>query len=285
MERVLKDNASKLTVTFYQDGTAADLDAVPTVTITDANGTTVTSGNATDEPGVGVYSFTLPAQAQLKLLTVQWDGAFVGNDAQIATYVEIVGGVYFTLSELAAQDGCAGKTAAQYVEARNIVETTIEDYCGVAFVPRYAREVHDGNGNSVLLLRKAWARSLIAVTVNGTAQTTTGWTVDPVGWLRTGATTFAAGVAGQNVVVEYTHGLPAPPAYLKRAALRCARHVLLTEVATVPDRANLMTTEWGTFRLQTADEDRDRPTGLPEIDAALNRAKDEWGGEVRVFAG
>lgn len=275
MDRILINTGQTLTVVFSKDGIPSDLDALPTVTIVDANGANVTSGTATDATGAGAYQFNLPAQAELKRLTVTWTGNYSGVAAQITTHADIVGAFYFSIAELSVMDGCQGKDLTQYIEARQIAESTIETYCEVAFVPRYARELHSGNNRDCLLLDRMYPRTLIAVSVDGSPQTLTGWTLNATGLLRTGGSVFIAGTAGENVTVEYTYGLDFPPPDLKRAALRYARHVLLTELSTVPDRANLMTTEFATFRLQTADEMRDRPTGLPEVDAVLNRYRDD----------
>lgn len=273
MKRIRTGNAATLSRTFY-DATlaAADLDAAPTVTVADLAGTTVTSGTATSA-GSGVYTFDVGPFDDPALYNVTWAGARSGKAVSEVDQLEVRGGAYFELIELKDMDGVGDRFDVDQLEAaRVIAEDTIEGYCERAFVPTYAREIYDGNGGYFLYVDRSYPTRVLAATIDGTAQTTTDWTVSSAGKVDTaynGIFTWAAG--GQNVALEYVHGLTRPPSDLARAALRLARHVLLTETTTVPDRANLMTTEFATFRLQTADENRDRPTGLPEVDAVLNR--------------
>src|SRR5512143_2294254 len=98
VERILRGTPATLTVTFYGDETAVDADGTVTCTIVDDAGTAVDSGNATNEDGIGVYSFDLSAQSDVNLLTATWAGTFSGEATSIVTQAEIVGGFYFTLA-------------------------------------------------------------------------------------------------------------------------------------------------------------------------------------------
>jgi hypothetical protein len=144
VERVLRNTAATVNVTFYNGSVAVEADGVVTVVIKKPDGTTLLSTNATNDPAVGVYSVVIPAQSSLTRLALSWTGSFSGTPATIQTDVEIVGGFYFSIGELRSYESVLSNTTRfpddDLVDARDQVEAEFEDICKRAFVPRYWRE-------------------------------------------------------------------------------------------------------------------------------------------------
>src|SRR4051812_36484040 len=97
MERVLRNTAATTSVTFYNGSSAVEADGAVSVIAKRADGSTLFSTNATNDPAVGVYTVVIPAQANLNYLTLTWTGSFTGTPVSIVTEVEIVGGFYFAI--------------------------------------------------------------------------------------------------------------------------------------------------------------------------------------------
>lgn len=246
------------------EGVVSDLDNPPTVEVRDAAGTLVDSGIGVDS-GVGVYTFPLDPQTELGVLTATWEGELASVAVVQETQAEVVGATYFTLAELRAQDAIgASFTGDQLRAVQAAVEDRFEEATGVAWVRRGRRQILNGDGSDRLVLDHWPVRELVSLSVDGTDSLATavswedGWLYLPGG--------FPTGE--RNVVVTYVHGYDAPPADLKAKALLYARYLLLGGNSRIPDRATLMSNDFGTFNLATAG--KDKPTGLPEVDAVLN---------------
>lgn len=264
-----------------QNGVAAAPAGSVTVGVTRADGTTlVAAGTATTGTGSDprTYALTAANNTLLDMLTVTWTDA--GDSSTHTTYVEVVGGYYFSTAEARASDP-ALTNADKYSDAlivatRREVEEEFEAICGVAFVPRYEREILDGPGTRSLLLSRQALRAVRAVWVYSDATTYTAWTADELASLdtvefgmltsRTGLT-FATG--NRNLAVAYEHGLARPPAEIKRAAMQRLRSRMNSATTGIPDRATTFSVaEGGTYSLATPSADK---TGMPEVDAALSR--------------
>lgn len=267
--RVVRGQSAKLSASFLSGEDALTLDGAVSVTITTAAGTLLESGTATAAPavGTGVFTYDLGPQADVGHLSVVWAAQASGESVQVETEVDIVGGRYFTLAELRGQSGLDDLAIfpTWLLEAsRTAVEDLIHQVTGVAWCPAFARETHDGSGNSTLLLRRLYPRAILSATVGGSAIDTSaievysdGEVYNASGW----------GLARRGVVLEYEHGRTNPPADLRRAALRLGRVTVLDFKSRIPERAVQMSTEAGSFNLSVAGEKR--PTGYPEIDAIL----------------
>lgn len=284
MTRVLRTASAVLTNTFYSpDGeTPEDSTTTVTVAVTDANGSAVTSGNATlDGGGTGTYRFSLPAQPQLQLLTVAWSATI--NGAAVVEYseVEIVGGFFFTIAKARASDSSLADSTKypteDLVAERIQVEQECEEICDRAFVPRYRRALLDGSGTDELLLPDCDIRTIRSVKVAPRAGLAfVAFTAGELAALvardnkvlrRADGNSWTSGEA--NVLIEYEYGLTAPPADLARAAMIRLRSRLNLSKSKIPDRAISFTSaEGGTYRLSTPAAYR---TGLPEVDAAYAR--------------
>jgi len=270
--RILAGSPATLTVTFYDGGETAVDPGTVTVTILRADGTAVTTAAATSGSGAAARTYALAAQTRLDHLTAVWTGSIGGRS--VTTRHEVVGGFFADLAEIRTLDALSNTSkypAATLERARWQAEEKFEDATGVAWVPRHDRYTANGDNTTTLMLRWPRPRSLIAVTVDGTAATdlTLFQLYDsgiierdsgvrfPRGWTNAG-----------NVVVEYTHGYDRPPEDLRWAFLQYVRYLILDTTSRIPDRASSYSTEFGTFQLVTAGFNR--PTGLPEIDAVLN---------------
>jgi hypothetical protein len=273
--RLLRDTQGNLEVTFSSGSTTQDADGAVTVDILRADGTALATDGATTHQGggnSGRYRYLLAPQANLDVLTTIWEGTFGGVVQRITRVFELVGGFYVTLPEIRAADS-EFTDAARYPDdrlgaARAWFEDKAEEVCGVAFVPRYGRELHDGDATDSVMLRTRRPRKLLAATLDGVALVLADLKVYSHGEVRRkDGAAFTLG--DQNVVLAFEHGYDAPDSDLREAALEAIRHRLLaTKTRGVPDRAVTMTTESGaSFTLGLAGPSR--PTGIPEVDAVI----------------
>lgn len=277
MVRIVRNRSATLYKTFYADGVAADPTGTPTVTVVRASdGTTVTTGAVTDEPGVGLWSVTIAATANtlLDTLTVTWSGVVNGVAQQYVDYVEVAGGTLFTLSEARAISALTSTTTypnADVVEMRTAVEQAIEQACARAFVPRYERETLDGSGGATIMLKRPLVTAIRSVTISGTALT--------AGQLAALSITTAGGVYRSsgwtcgvgNVIVGYEHGSQEAPHEIRRAALMLAKMWLVTRASPTDDRATTFAAaEGGTYSLAVAGRGGSH-FGMPDVDAAIDR--------------
>ena len=267
VQRVLRDTQAQPEVEFFVGVTSTAADGAVTVDILRADGSIFATDAATTHIGVaGVYRYTLAPQANLELFTLQWEGTFGGVVQRVTTQVEVVGGYVVSLADLAAESGLATKTPAELAESRQWFEDRAESYCGVAFVPRYARDVLDGTGSRRLDLIHARPRRLLSVKFDGVVQTTTTWDLyDDPGYI-VAPTWFPFGF--RNVEVIYEHGYDQAPSDIRDAALTTIRSNVLgggSAGGGIPAGVTQLSTDAGvmTFGRRTF------PFGIAEVDAVL----------------
>lgn len=291
MQRILRSTPATIEARFYPSGSETlTSDGTVTVSVTRADGTVVAGVSAVTELPPGVYKATLPVQANLDLLTATW----TGTTQTVTTQVEIVGGFYVSLAEIRAEKNLADSTkfpTADLETARAWFEDIAEDYCNVAFVPRYGREALDGTAGWCLRLRypnqnsrsfrdPLHLRRVLAATIDGTAVSApvvANWDLYEDGRINAwdAGTTF--GIGRRNIVVAYEYGYDAAPEQLRRAALTAIRYRLLTdESQQIPDRATSLVNEFGNIVLSQPGEKR--ATGIPEVDAVLERLSERTPG-------
>ncbi|MGH3371801.1 MAG: hypothetical protein ACRDPR_17555 [Nocardioidaceae bacterium] len=287
--RVLKTSAATLAHTFEVGETPTDSTTTVAVAVTDANGTAVTSGNATSAGvNTGTYTFPLPGQANLSLLSVAWSATIAGSAVVQTDVVEVVGAFFFTLTQGRDSDSSLSDPAKyptdDLVLKRTEVEEECEAICDRAFVARYARVVLDGTGESDLVLKHqlpdrtiAHVRSIRSVKMAPRADGTfvafdagelAALQVADDGTLRrVDGAVFTRGFG--NVIVELEYGLDGPPAELVQACLTRFRSRLNLNKTSIPDRASSFTVaDGGTFRLDMPGAWK---TGLPAVDAVYAR--------------
>lgn len=288
LTRVPRTRAATLSHTFYVDETPTDSTVTVTVAITDANGTAVSSGNASSAgAGTGRYTYALPAQATVRLLTVAWT-ATIGVAVVESDQVEVCGGFLFDLVAARASDSSLASTTtyttAMLIAGRLRVEQECEHITDRAFVPRYARVVLNGTGTPDLVLshplvdrtardvrtiRSATMAARTGATpVALSAAQLTALAVRPDGSLRrTDDNVWIEG--SSNVVVEYEYGWDGPPDDLLQALYARLRYRLQQPSSGIPDRALSYTTPDGaTYRMGAPGP---YATGMPEVDGVYAR--------------
>lgn len=272
MDRILRDTPARVRLTIRDaSGTLwdPDDDAMEAV-VTDSAGGAVGTYAATRE-SPGLFRIDVPASETevLDVYSVAWTGTFDAEEQTFHSEYEVVGGFFFSVSEARSFDGGALTDESAYplqsiVDAREQVESEIEDACGVAFVPRGARVALDGSGGAALFLPHIRIRDVVEATEDDTAVD-----LDDV-TLRTddGVLILSVGswaIGDRNVSVLYEHGYTQPPARIKRAALILLRDRLVR--SNVNDRALSYTDDSGTMQMSVAGVNG--AFGIPEVDAAV----------------
>ena len=269
--RVATGNDVDLPLTVRSQDLIVAPDALPVLVITDDDGAVVAHGAVT-LVSVGVYKAKLTARATPTVLHATWTYTVSSYAMQTVYDVFVDGGYIFEIADLRKQEGVSDTTRYTYQDleqARDEVTSFINDFCQVAFVPTYHRQVIDGYNRSHVYLNRTPTRSIISVKVNDVAVSTTDWSVSEIGTVRGPTPWTSSRTVGQGVVISYLYGYPQAPADMRRAAIKLAANWLLVNEGSIPDRARMMTTQWATFQLSTANEDY--PTGIPEVDATLRR--------------
>jgi len=267
---------------FDEEGLGTDL-TTPTLTVTFEDGTVLASPSVTpqSELGEGWYSADLtPADHtdQLGMLTLTWAGSSGAFEQSVSQKLEVVGSRYFSIGELRNMDGIGSSSKfPHYLLELALAETeaTIEDYCKMSFTRRRYTDVFDScsyHNQYGLFLRKRPAHEILAITLDDTAVDTTTWKVNRLGQARTTEGFHGGSQPFDDLVVTYVYGEENMPPDLRWAALRYARHLVLTNISTVPDRSRIMQTEFGLFVLDHPGDDK--ATGLPEVDAVFNRYRE-----------
>lgn len=272
--RVLRTAAAALTHTFFVDETPTSASVDVEVTVKRLDGTVVAGPTAATPGDPGEYTYTLPAQADLDSLTVDWVADSVGGAVVTARdYVEIVGGYLFGIAEARAlAPPLSGSTypTATLSAVRIEVEQECEEICRQAFVPRFARETLSGTGTDRIGLKHMMLRRLRSVTVSGVAWSTPD--VEAVPPAENGIAHRPGGIwpaAVGNIVIEYEHGWDYPPEELRTAAMTRLRSRLTPTSSGVPDRAiSWNTQEGGTFRISLPGK---QTTGVAAVDGVYER--------------
>lgn len=259
----------------------ADTASAPTVTVTRADGTSLAAPTVDDPTtGDGQYRAALTSAVHLTrpdVLTVVWTGTVTGVGEQVYTeYLEVAGGRYVSPRDLRTRPGLEdinAFTPDRLLEALAHVEAIVEEATGVAWVPRYAREEFVGAGQSTLTLGNLYPRSIVAVTVDGTAVTpTTVFELDDRGTLTYTDDVFTSSSDGaRNVIVDYLYGLDGPPADLRREVLDYTQTLLLAQEGPLGDNVIGQTFDGINLRYSTPDPSKGRPTGHMKFDAVLQR--------------
>jgi hypothetical protein len=271
VQRVLRDTRAQPKVTFYVGTTPTDADAAVTVDIFRADGSIFATDAPTTGPSpTGTYTYTLAPQSVLERFQLVWEGTFGGVVQRQTSYVEVVGGYVVSLADLQAESGLSTKTPAQLAEARQWFEDLAEQYCGVAFVPRYAREVRDGDGTNELELRHPYPQTVLSCKVGGVAQTgLTTWDLYPEGLVARDTGAFSVG--RRNVEIIYEHGLDTVPSDVREAALTAIRSNVLSATAGggIPAGVTQLITDAGTYNFGRPTS----PFGIRDVDLVLAARK------------
>lgn len=278
--------SATVTETFTVDGAPTDLDAgVPAVALTKPDGTVVTPAptvsGAWSGRTTGQYRFVLAGLPKPTVLAGAWTGTIGGQPQTLHTTIEILGADLFGITELRALKVAGGTpfsltatplfSDAQLHAARAAVGDELTQILGYPPVPRFARELLDGNGRADLFVSAHKTVELLSVTVDGTAQTLADFTLADTGQLSWTAGRFTA-TKPRTVAVEYVHGMPTMPGDGGRVAQLMAAAQLLpdgfqtTTTASFPDGS--------TYTYEPSETGRAgfvRHTGIRVVDRWLNR--------------
>jgi hypothetical protein len=286
-QRILQGTAA--TLTFHNldaDGVPADTAGSVTVGVLHGDGTTaITSGTATTHGAAssGLYSVALPASQTSKtdLLTATW--LDVASGQSFVTYHEVVGAYIFSMDDVRAfptLGSTSTYTNSVIIAKRAEVEDELEQIRNVAFVPRYARLVLDGNGNTEIVTGLTYLRSLRSAKIlqSTGSSLSTAFTATQIaaceitfdGRIRRGdGGIWDYGV--QNIVVEVEHGFTDWGADLRIACLTRLREKLNWPITAIPDRATAFSSPDGySYNLNPMKADGNS-TGNPYIDAVYAR--------------
>lgn len=260
-----------------QGGNLVAADAPPEVEVRDPEGNVVDSGTSTAVTGEdGVYTYTVPAQSTPDLYTVEATYAVAGNTRVDKYDLDVVEGRLVSLwrvRETIENDRTDNRQAANTLsdDALRQVAEAVEDWFSDAmdYAPypradRYALRPHNGPRARIAGVR--YPREVLAGTVDGTAFTATELADIEV---QGRSLAWGDGSYWRTAWTELhlAHGATSTPADLQRAALAFARY--LARKNNLPDRATEVATEGAVFSL--AMPSPDRPTGLPEVDAVVQR--------------
>lgn len=250
MTLILRNTPGTLELKVYKDGTLTDLDADPTIAVTDANGNAVTTGAVTKPASTtGIYRSVLPGQANLNRLTAVWTGLLSSETVKFAQVYEIAGNLLFTEAEARAttitglQTPLADETDhpdSAIARMRALITDQFEWRTGRSWIRRYARMELSGTGTAIIDLTDGRPRasdgaktggpgrlrdivSLISVTIEGTAATLSDIAIDGRQLIHTNGVWTRASVANPfNVIVEYEYGPDPVPLEAAENGLRMA---------------------------------------------------------------
>jgi hypothetical protein len=293
--RVLRTAKASLTRTFYLDEQPTGATGAVHVTITRLDGTPVENNDAAGPDANQLYTYTFGGRDVLDELIVSWAATVAGDLITLdQDRLEIVGGFYFGLAEGRNVDPQALSnttkfTTADLIDKRIAVEDECERITEQAHVPRFCREILDGQGQSGLQLLWPWTRAVRSVSVRvSTSSAYIPMTTDQLArvapsddgvlrldqglfWPTTGFYWGAIWPYGRrNIIVEYEHGLDCPSPDIVRGSKIRFKSMLLQSRSALTDRGErVAVSEAGIVHLASPSE---YSTGIDEVDAAYARA-------------
>jgi hypothetical protein len=279
VSRYARNRAGTVTFTVRnEDGAAAAPTGSVTVTVLDISGTSIATGTAAAGVGTGVFTYALPSavRTSLGVYTVRFTYTLSGVAETVDVPVEMVAALMFDVAEIRDRYPDVSNTTRYTSEATERMEEAAQ----VAFATRCTVQTLSGDDTTRLLLPHVMVSAINSVTIY--TETTVGAdTVDDAFDATELADVEIDGEAGvlkrvdgdvwpaghQNIVVDYEHGYEAPPEPVRRAAMKLALEALVP--SALPSRAMSQTTDLGEVRYMMAHPEAGRPTGDPEVDAAI----------------
>jgi hypothetical protein len=289
--QILIRTGVKATVTFYSGGVATDSGTQVKVDVVRPDGTFLAQqANASDEAGAGVYGYQLAPQAECTLLRLDWTGTIGGVPLTLTTWVEVLGGLLFTIPALRALRVANGTPFAadatplfsdqQLHDARAAVLDEFEQILGFSPVPRFVREHHNGDGRGSLFVNKHKPTTLLSVTVDGAAKAVGDFDLEDTGKLSWYGGWFP-GTRPRNVTVEYVAGWDRLHGKAAHAAMVMAAADL--DPSAFSGVVSVSTPDGASYTYEPAETGRggyQRHTGVRILDRWLNR----WGANVGAVA-
>lgn len=228
----------------------------------DSDGSAIDVGTPEPVDGqVGSYVASIDAgeTPEVDRLTAVW----TAGGQSITTEVEVVGGFLCTLAEI-AEAAEVDDEPKKLAEAREWASSWLEEACGVAFRPKYARDALRGSGTAELLLAHPMPSVIFASSINDQ-------TLDEVLSLDASGVVLRNGrwTHGARTSVAYQHGYSKTPPIVSRAAVKLARRYLIEDPTDLDERATSMSSGDGTYSLVTPGV-RGALTSIPEVNAVID---------------
>lgn len=288
MSRYARNRAGTVAFTVRnEDGTATNPTGSVSVSVLDSCGTQIATGTATQAQGHAhdcTYALPSAVRGTLGLYTVRFTYTLSGVSETVDVPVEVVGALLFDVAELRDRypdvSNTNRYTSADIRAARDEATERLEEAAQVAFATRRTVQTLSGDNTTRLLLPHVEVTTINSVSIY--TDTTVGADVVDDAFDATELADVeidaAAGVlkrvdgdvwpAGhQNIVVDYEHGYESPPEPVRRAAMKLSLEALVP--SALPSRAMSQTTDLGEVRYMMANPEAGRPTGDPEVDAAI----------------
>lgn len=265
------------------DGRVTEADATPTVTVTDSAGATVTVGTVAVDEETSEYRATVEARDEVDRLDVTWTFAVASHTRTVRDEVVVVSERLVTLArmrqdaEMQDADGELLRRVQDEIEAwfASALKTpAVREFARTEFRLRY--DSPEMRLPTVLAPTKVRRIAYVTSLTNQSQEVV----LDPAAYsivngalvrvandsFLTGLSSSASFVAGWYRI-DVEHGLDSVPADLRRAAVALARHC--ARHSNYPDRARRVVTQ--ETEIDFSLPSPDRPTGLPEVDAAIAR--------------
>lgn len=240
-----------------------------TVTVRNAAGTTVSTGEALND-GNDKWFYEIPVSLAMGDYTAQWDA----KDLDLIVFAtdhtsfDVVGGRLLTFREIRNGDAelvDAGRYPPdELMEKLAVVEDDFERITGRSFIRRTRRLTVEHDADSMVTRFPVMDMYSVGAIVGpgDVAVDDADMVADADGFV-TGWGALGAGPYSADV----TYGFPTPPPGVKRAAILYLRHILAEEDSGIPQRTTSYQPEsGGTYTFASTGE-----TGLPEVDRVLKR--------------
>jgi hypothetical protein len=284
--QILRGTSTTVIVTFEVNGVGQNLDSgLPVVTLTKPDGTAGPAAGTITSLGAGAYSFVIAAQAEVTWLDYTAVGTVGGQPQTLRGRVEWLGATLFTIGELRGLrlgDSTPFSTTAvplftdaQLHDTRTAILDEFEAILGFSPVPRFRREVFDGDGDVCLSLPGLKAHRVLSVSINGVAQTATNYQVGKGNQLEA-VSNYSYGPAftrgRRNIIVEWVAGWERVEGIGRHAAMVMAANELIPD--GLSNAGSVTTPDGVSYVYEPSEVGRSgfqRHTGNRQLDRWLNR--------------
>ena len=163
MQHVQKGETQTIRTSIYRSGVLTNADSTVNVAVYDADdntNTVITTGVATNEAPLGVYSFELSSAITSlnRVLRVVWSYAINSIATSTTSYIEVMT-PYATMADLVDFYGFGTKPSdpnyypeSQITAMERLARTVIDGYTGQKFGQRYGSQEVFGNGSDAIWL-------------------------------------------------------------------------------------------------------------------------------------
>lgn len=232
--------------------------------ITGSDGSTVIAAGTDADEAETLRTIDIDAQ-EVDLLTATW----IGENATAVTLIDVVGGVYFTVAELRANEKAVinpdDYPIADIQSKRQIAETIFEQPSKTSFVPRFYVLVPSERFASQQGIRSVrWVEF-----TDGSFETDSDDILNSVEIANEGIY-VSRSVKRVGVVV----GFDVPPPDVWRASMRYVRHMLTEGTTNMDMRVMASSLPDGQIQQFATPGLSLWVTGLPEIDEVIKRYRE-----------